>query len=117
MKLTKRRIIDSALFLYGGVVTFGLTGIALFNIKNINNIVTLILFVPVSIYFVIRLSGLVVQGINTGLSTNHNRHPYFGDFSLATFFNQSENSFLINLTLLSLAVSIILFRISLNILK
>jgi hypothetical protein len=117
MKPTKRQLIDRALFLYGGLVAFTLTGIAFLNIKSINSVITLVLFLPVSLYFLLRLFQSLLFLINKGLNTSHHRHPYFGDFSLATFFDQSENTFLVNLTLLALATSLIFFRISLNILK
>jgi hypothetical protein len=117
MKQTKRQLIDRALFLYGGLVSFTLTTIAFLNVKSTTSMITLVLFLPVSFYFLIRLLVSLTQLINKGLSKNHTRHPYFGDFSLKAFFSQSENTFSLNLTLLALATSIILFRISLNIIK
>ena len=117
MKQTKRQLIDSSLFLYGGLVAFALTGIALSNLKSTTNIISLILFLPVSIYFLIRLFISLGKITEKVMSSNQKRHPYFGDFSLSTFLNQSETSFLINLTLIALAISLILFRISLDILK
>lgn len=117
MKPTKRQLIDRSLFFYGGLVAFALTGIAFFNLKNTNSVITLILFLPVSIYFLVRLFISFGHLLHSFFNSSPKRHPYFGDFSLATFINQSEITFLINITLLALATSLILFRISLNILK
>jgi len=117
MKHSKRQLIDSSLFLYGGLVAFALTGIAFSNLESTTSIITLVLFLPVSIYFLVRLFISLSRLINKSLSTNQNRHPYFGDFSITTFLGQSETTFLINLTLLSLAISLVLLRISLLILK
>jgi hypothetical protein len=117
MKPTKRQIIDNSLFLYGGLVAFTLTGIAFFNLNNLTSVIALVLFFPVSVYFLIRLLLSLVRLINKGLSIDQKRQPYFGEFSLKTFLNQTETTFLINQTLLALAISLILFRISLYILK
>jgi hypothetical protein len=117
MKQTKRQLIDSSLFLYGGLVAFTLTGIAFSNLNSTTSVITLILFLPVSVYFIVRLFIFLIHFLNKGMNTDQKRHPYFGNFSISTFLNQTENTFLINLTLLALAISLILFRISLNILK
>lgn len=117
MKQTNRQLIDRGLFLYGGLVVFTLTGIAFYNLKSINSLVTLVLFLPVSIYFLIRLFISVSQFTNRAINYDHKRHPYFGNFTLLTFLGQSEVSFLVNLTLIALAISLVLIRISLNILK
>lgn len=117
MKQSKRQIIDNSLFLYGGLVAFALTGIAFSNLNSTTSVITLVLFLPVSVYFLVRLFIHLSRMINKGLSTNQDRHPYFGEFSITTFLGQSESTFLINLTLLTLAISLVLFRISLLILK
>lgn len=117
MKHSKRQLIDNSLFLYGGLVAFALTGIAFSNLNSTTSVITLILFLPVSVYFLVRLFISLSRLINKSLSTNQERHPYFGEFSITTFLNQTETTFLINLTLLALAISLVLFRISLLIIK
>jgi hypothetical protein len=117
MKPTKRQLIDRSLFLYGGLVSFALTGFAIFNIKSINNAVTFVLFLPVSLYFLFRLVISLLHLTNKAINSDQTANPYFGRFTLATFLSQEETSFLINLVLISLAISLILFRISLNIIK
>ncbi len=117
MKQSKRQLIDNSLFLYGGLVSFALTGIAFLNLKNTTSLYTLILFLPVSLYFLVRIIFMAGKLLNRAINHNQEGSPYFGNFSLATFFNQTEASFLINLILLSLAVAVILFKISLNIIK
>lgn len=117
MKQTKRQMIDSSLFLYGGLVAFALTGIAFSNLNSLTSVVTLILFLPVSIYFIARMTISLGRLIETAMSADQKRHPYFGGFSLSAFLNQGDTTFHINLTLLALAISLILFKISLNIIK
>jgi hypothetical protein len=110
-------MIDSSLFLYGGLVAFALTGIAFANLDSLTSVITLILFLPVSVYFLVRLFISLGHLIEQAMGPDQKRHPYFGHFSLKTFIGQSETTFLINLTLIALAVSLILFKISLDILK
>lgn len=117
MKRSKRQLIDSSLFLYGGLVAFALTGIALANLNSTISIITLVLFLPVSVYFLIRFFITSIRLINNILNTGSFPVPYFGKFSLSTFFFQTETTFLINLVLISFAISLIFFRISLEILK
>lgn len=114
---SKRQAIDRSLFIYGGLVAFALTGIAFFNLQSPSSILTLILFLPVSIYFIIRIILLLNRQLHALLNLDHKRHPYFGDFSIASFLNQSETSFLINIFLLALAITLVLFRISLSMMK
>ncbi|KKT35421.1 MAG: hypothetical protein UW35_C0028G0032 [Candidatus Collierbacteria bacterium GW2011_GWF2_44_15] len=115
MRQTKLQIIDSSLFLYGAIVTFILTITAFFNLKTQNSLITLILFLPVTIYFVIKIISDLKKSLLKLLNIDQKKHPYFGQFSLSTFISQSEPTFLINLALLSLAVALILFRISIEI--
>lgn len=117
MKWTKRQLIDNSLFLYGGLVAFTLTGIAFFNLNSTTSVITLVLFLPVSVYFLIRLFISLGRRIETAMNSGQSRHPFFGDFSITTFLDQSETSFLINLTLLALSVSLVLFKISLSMLE
>lgn len=117
MKQTKRQLIDNGLSLYGGLVAFTFTGIAFFNLNNSYSIITLLLFLPVTIYFLLRLFNVLGRLTHKAINNNQKRHPYFGNFSFSVFINQSEASFLINLVLLTLAISLIFFRISLNTIK
>jgi len=117
MKPTKRQTIDNSLFLYGGIVAFALTGFAILNLNNKNSLIALILFLPVSIYFIVRIFMSLYHRTQSFFNTGQKRHPYFGEFTFTAFFSQSEITFLLNLVLLALAISTIFFRISLNILK
>lgn len=117
MKHSKRQLIDNSLFLYGGLVAIALTVIAFFNLKNWTSVITLILFLPVSVYFLIRIFISLGRAISSFFNTDQKRHPYFGDFSLTTFFDQSDTGFIITLTLIALAFSLIFFRISQTILE
>lgn len=117
MKKSKREVIDSSLSFYGGLVTLALTVIAFFNLNSHYSIITLILFLPVSIYFIVRLLLLLIGKFHRLLNLGQTGRPYFGDFSLVTFVNQSEPSYLVNAILLTIAVTLILFRISLEFIK
>jgi multisubunit Na+/H+ antiporter MnhE subunit len=117
MKQSKRQLIDSSLFLYGGLVAFTLTGIAFTNLKSTTSIITLILFLPVSLYFLVRIILSIGKVLQLAINSGQKGNPYFGNFSLTTFFGQTEISFLTNLTLLTLVITLILFRVSFNILK
>lgn len=116
MKQSKRQLIDNSLFLYGGLVAFALTGIAFLNLKNTTSLLTLILFLPVSLYFFVRFVIAFGKIIHRALNSDTKRQPYFGNFSLSTFLRQTETSFLINLFLIALALTVIFFRISLSLL-
>ncbi len=113
---TKRQLIDNSLFLYGGLVAIALTAFAFFNLKDITSVITLVLFLPVSIYFLIRIFITLSKSTSTFLNTDQKRHPYFGSFTLSTFLSQSEPDFLITLLLISLAIGLIFFRLSQSIL-
>jgi hypothetical protein len=117
MKLSSRQIIDNSLFLYGGLVTLTLTVIALFNLKNGTSFFTLLLFLPVSGYFVVKTFLSFGRLFHIAINTDRENSPYFSNFSLLTFLNQPDISFSINLTLLALSITIILFKISLNLIK
>lgn len=116
MKKSNLKSIDNGLFLYGGLVTFTLIGIALYNIQSKTSLITLVLFLPVAFYFLIRIFSSLNKLLHRYLNVNQN-HPYFGNFTLANFFGQNEYSFLFNLLLLAIAISGIFFRISLNLIK
>ena len=117
MKPTKKQIVDSSLFFYGGLTTLILTTIALFNLKNTTSVITLILFLPVTIYFLVALTNKAIALFHKFINADREQSPYFNNFSLVTFVNQPEISFSINLFLLSLSLSVILFKISFNIIK
>jgi hypothetical protein len=117
MKQSKLKSIDNGLFLYGGLVTFTLIGIALYNIQSKTSLLTLVLFLPVAFYFLVRIFSILNKSLHRFLNKDNLHHPYFGDFSLATFLSQNDYSFLFNLFLLALAISAIFFRISLNLIK
>lgn len=117
MKHSKRQLIDNSLFIYGGLVAIALTVIAFFNLKNLTSVITLILFLPVSVYFLLRICISLGRTISKFFNTDQKRNPYFGDFSLTAFFDQSDTGFIITLTLLAVAASLILFRISQTILE
>lgn len=117
MKSTKRQIIDRGLFLYGGLVAIVLTIIAILNLKNTTSLLTLLLFLPVSIYFVFRIITFSLASLENFLNRDQKRFPYFGAFSFSTFFKQHETLFVFTQLLMSVAIALILFRISLDLLK
>lgn len=117
MKSTKRQIIDRGLFIYGGLVAIVLTVIAILNLKKTNSLTTLLLFLPVSIYFIFRFFVSMVESLEHFMNRDQKRLPYFGNFSLGAFFRQNDTLFLFTQLLFSTAVALILFRISLALLR
>lgn len=117
MRKSQLQIIDGSLFLYGSIVTFFLTIAGFLNLNNTISIVSLVLFLPVSLYFLIKVFFSVKQLLLSFLNLDHNKHPQSERFTFANFIHQSETSFLINIGLLCFAVALILFRISLQIIK
>ena len=117
MRKSQLQIIDSSLFLYGALLTFFLVITALINLNRPGNIFILIIFFPIAIYFSIKIF-TIIKNISYGLFNQETQpNPYFGNFSLNAFINQTEPSFLINLVLLFFATALILLRISMANLK
>lgn len=105
------RLISNLIFFYGAVFALILTGIGLSNGLTGRNILTTILFLPVTLFF---LYEMVRKFSRTY------RHMYRSEkqstyFSLADFLNQNDLLFSLNAILLTLALSIILIRQSLAI--
>ena len=117
MRKSQLQLIDSGLFLYGSLVTFFLVISAFFNLSGPGNIIILILFLPVAFYFAIKIFNSSKRLFLKLMNLDQQKHPYFGNFSLSTFINQSEPTFLVNIVLLFFAIALILFRISLQLLK
>lgn len=117
MRRSPLQIIDGTLFLYGAVVTFFLIASAFLDLDSPGSALLLVLFFPVAVYFLIKTVSSVSRLLQNILNLDQQKQPYFGNFSLATFIDQSETSFLINIVLLCFAVALILFRISLQIIK
>lgn len=117
MKKTQLQLIDSGLFLYGTIVTFILTITAFFNLNHTNSIFTLVLFLPVFIYFALKVFSSAKYLFQFILNSGHHKHANHEGFSLTNFVHQSETTFLINLALLCFAIALILIRLSLQNLK
>ncbi|HCQ31612.1 TPA: hypothetical protein DIU27_04510 [Candidatus Collierbacteria bacterium] len=105
MRKSSLEIIDNSLFLYGALVTFILTFAGFFNLNDTQGLIALGLFLPVSFYFIIKVYSAAKRLFHTE------------NFSLTNFIHQSETTFLINLVLLCFAIVMILFRISVQIIK
>lgn len=117
MRKSQLQIIDSSLFLYGALVTFFLVITAFLNLKSLDNVLVFIFFLPVAVYFSAKIFSLLKIYFQNILNLDRQNHPYFDSFSISNFINQTEPSFLINLVLLCFALVLILFRISIEILK
>jgi len=118
MKLLTRHNIDRGLFVYGTAVSLLLTLGALANLDRPTNLISFLLFLPVSLYFL----GALLLGanrlghwlVNLG---QPKANPYFDGFTLATFFDQTEISFLATLVLTALVFALTMFRLSLKTLQ
>ncbi len=117
MKKKQLQIIDSSLFFYGALVTFFLLASSLFHLDSPGNITLFTIFLPVAVYFGLKIFNLFKNSLHRLLNLDGEKHSYFGGFSLSAFINQTEPTFLINLVLLCFAVALILFRISMQNLK
>jgi len=115
MKSTSRQSIDRSLFAYGGLVSIIITVVSFTNIHTTPGLISFILFLPLSLYFLslafIYLDHLLLNFLNL----NQPKYSYFGKFSFMNFFSQSETIFLVTILLFAIALSILLFKISLNI--
>lgn len=115
MKLITRGNIDHGLFLYGTIISFALFFGALSNLENTANLTTFIFFLPVSLYFLVETARHIGRYSHYFLNLDQPKaNRYFHDFTLPTFLDQSEITFLITLLLLALALSLSLFRLSLT---
>jgi hypothetical protein len=113
MKSLTRQSIDRCLFLYGTLVSIALTFGAIQNLVTVSNLVTFILFLPVSLYFFIRSIQTIIYFNNRLINIDQpNSLRYFGHFSYSTFINQTDYSFLLTIILLTLAITLTLFRLS-----
>lgn len=117
MRKTRLQIIDGSLFLYGAIVTCFLTITAVFNLNSRYSLILFLLVLPVSIYFLTQIYFSAKQLLQNLLNLDRQKNPHYGSFSLTTFINQSETTFLINLFLLCFAIALILFRISIQIIQ
>lgn len=114
MKLITRANIDRFLFLYGAVISFALFFGALSNLEDTANLTTFVLFLPVSLYFLGETARVAYRYGHHFLNWGQPKtNRYFQNFTLPTFLDQSEVTFLITLLLLALALSLSLFRLSL----
>lgn len=109
-----KQTLDRNLFFFGGLVTLILTVSAILNLSNTSNFFTLILFLPVILYF--GYLGLVRLRKNLKVVFNLNLlpHRYFGEFSFREFLLQTEWPFLVSLLLLSFAFFLIMLKASLS---
>lgn len=115
MKLITRANIDRGLFLYGAVISAALFLGALSNLENTANLATFIFFLPISLYFLFEIARHAYRWSHYFLNLDQPKaNRYFQQFTLPTFFNQSEITFLTTLLLLALALSLSLFRLGLT---
>ena len=113
MKSLTRQSIDRCLFLYGVAVSLALTFEGIQNLATGSNLIPLILFLPVSLYFLIRSIQSVFHLSHRFINIDQPKNlRYFDHFSYGTFINQSDYSFLLILILLTLAITLTLFRLS-----
>ncbi len=118
MRLISSVNIDRILFLYGCLITVSLLSSAIANPNGMTNVTSFVLFLPIALYFFSE----VHQSINHHFHALINygqpgEHRYFAHFSLKTFFDQVDYTFLVTLILLALAVCITFIRYSLKILE
>lgn len=113
MAITKSgpRLLANLIFFYGAVFALVLTGIGLANGFSGRNILTTILFLPVTLFFLYEM----VSKFSRSYRVTYKLVNQSNYFSLSHFFAQSDPLFTINAILLTLALSTILIRQSLHI--
>ncbi len=116
MKSTSPQSIERGLFVCGGLISFIITYISLTKIHSTPGLITFILFLPISLYFLALTALSLHHSLIQFLNQNQPRYQYFGPFSFQNFFSQAEIGFLITIFLFAIALSILLFKISLLIL-
>ncbi len=116
MKSGNPQSIERGLFACGGLISFIITYISVTKIHSTTGLITFILFLPISIYFLSLILLSFHHSLVLFLNQNQPRYQYFGPFSFQNFFSQAEISFLITIFLFAIALSILLFKISLLIL-
>lgn len=115
MKLLTKRNLDHALFTYGLVISAALFFGALQNLDSSANLISFIFFLPVSLYFLVEFLRYTYRGCHRFLNLDQPKNNrYFQSFTLPTFFDQGELTFLLTLFLFALAISLALFKSSLT---
>lgn len=118
MKIISRRLLDRILFTYSIIAALILTWGALENISIKSNLVTLLLFLPVLLYLFADAFFSFQKTLTTALNIDlPKHHRYFGAFSFSSFFYQSRYDFLVTLLLFTLALTLCLVKLSLNLIQ
>lgn len=117
MASSNKQIFDQNLFFLGGLITLVLTISAILNLTNSNNLLTLALFLPVPAYF-LYLSYIKLKiFLGKAFNIDQVETRFFGRFSIKEFISQSDWDFLVSIILFALAISLILYKISFQILQ
>lgn len=102
--------IDNKLFLIGGLTTLVLTLSALLNIDNRNTFISLLIFLPIPIYFIYNGFKKTIRQIELTFSKHLSKNSFFDTFSFKEFLMQSEPIFLITAILISLSITILMYQ-------
>ncbi|OGD83147.1 hypothetical protein A2572_03820 [Candidatus Collierbacteria bacterium RIFOXYD1_FULL_40_9] len=106
--------LDNKLFLVGGLITLVLTFSTLLNLNNKNAYISLILFLPIPLYFIsVGLKKIIIQTEKL-FSNKLENNIFFDSFDFKEFFSQSEPTFLITLFLLTVSITILMYQTSIN---
>lgn len=116
MATLSKQTLDQNLFFLGGIITLILTVSAILNLANPNSLLTLLLFLPVPLYFLYLSYFKIHDFLKKFFNIDQVPQHFFGQFSIREFVSQSDWDFLVTLIIFSLVFAVSLFKISQSIL-
>lgn len=110
--------IDRALFHFGFFLAMAISTSAVLNLATTSDLVSLLLFLPVSLYFLTELGRALYLRFHRFLNPSYFSTPPQSDyyFSLRTFLEQEDKLFMTTLLILAISFCAIIIRLSLSIL-
>lgn len=106
MKILLKKIIKITLFTYSAVLAFALTFGAFSRGFNYSNIITALLFLPITYHFILEIK----KGLRNATSIKDESLQETFYFSLKSFISQKDPSFAITIILLTISASITFLR-------
>lgn len=106
MKILLKKIIKITLFTYSAILAFALTFGAFSRGFNYSNIITALLFLPITYHFILEIK----KGLRNATSIKDESRQETFYFSLKSFISQKDPSFAITIILLTISASITFLR-------
>lgn len=106
MNILLKKIIKISLFTYSAILAFILTVGAFSRGFNYSNIITTLLFLPITYHFILEFN----KGLRSATSIRDESYQETFYFSIKSFLSQKDPSFAITLILLTISASITFLR-------